>query len=172
MNNKESKESKTAFERLLVPGVDNSWRDKIADRKRNKEWLKYSSKIALRVNRFLKENTITQIQLAERLSVSPQQVNKLLKGRENLTLETLSKLELALGIKLILFPFESKNSDNEVVYRVQKQKQSIEKYEIPAKSVETIIFDSYRNSKTSKLTEESVINKNKTEEVLKTSQAA
>jgi transcriptional regulator with XRE-family HTH domain len=35
------------------------------------------------------------------LGVSPQQVNKILKGSENLTLDTIEKIELVLGIELI-----------------------------------------------------------------------
>ncbi len=33
--------------------------------------------------------------------MSPQQVSKIVKGRENLTLETISKLECVLGVALI-----------------------------------------------------------------------
>ena len=40
------------------------------------------------------------------IGVSPQYVNKIVKGKENLTLDTISKLEQALGIKLI---FSEKN---------------------------------------------------------------
>jgi ribosome-binding protein aMBF1 (putative translation factor) len=35
------------------------------------------------------------------MKVSPQQINKIVKGQENLTLETISKLEIALNIQLI-----------------------------------------------------------------------
>ena len=39
--------------------------------------------------------------LAELLGVSAQQVSKILKGKENLTLDTISKLEKVLGISII-----------------------------------------------------------------------
>jgi plasmid maintenance system antidote protein VapI len=35
------------------------------------------------------------------MQVSPQHINKIVKGQENLTLETITNLELALGIKII-----------------------------------------------------------------------
>ena len=40
-------------------------------------------------------------QLAEKMNCSPQYISKVLKGRENLSLETLSKIEMALGISII-----------------------------------------------------------------------
>lgn len=39
--------------------------------------------------------------LAERMKCTQQYVSKILKGRENMPLDTLSKLEDALGINLI-----------------------------------------------------------------------
>ena len=35
------------------------------------------------------------------MNVTPQYVNNIVKGRENLTLETIAKLEKALGIELM-----------------------------------------------------------------------
>ena len=40
-------------------------------------------------------------QLAEKMNCSPQYISKVLKGHENLSLETLSKIEMALGISII-----------------------------------------------------------------------
>jgi len=47
---------------------------------------------------------MTQKKLAELMNVSPQQISKILKGQENLTLETISKLSETLGVDLISFP--------------------------------------------------------------------
>lgn len=49
----------------------------------------------------LKAQMLTQRDLAEKMNVSPQQINKIVKGQENLTLETITNLELALGIHII-----------------------------------------------------------------------
>jgi transcriptional regulator with XRE-family HTH domain len=46
---------------------------------------------------------MTQKQLAELIGVSPQFISKILKGQENLTLETISKIETALGIAILSF---------------------------------------------------------------------
>jgi len=95
-----NKKSKTEFEALLRKPGEEKWREAVEYRKANKAWLKLSADIALRVLGELKGKKMTQIQLAERMGVTPQQVNKILKGRENLKLETISKLEAALAIKL------------------------------------------------------------------------
>jgi transcriptional regulator with XRE-family HTH domain len=46
---------------------------------------------------------ITQKQLAERMECSQQYISKILKGTENLSLETLTKIECALGITVIQY---------------------------------------------------------------------
>ena len=47
---------------------------------------------------------ITQKMLAERMGCSQQYVSKILKGKENLSLETLSKIESALDLHLVYEP--------------------------------------------------------------------
>ena len=44
---------------------------------------------------------ITQTVLAEKMDCSQQYISKVLKGKENLSLETISKIESALEIDLI-----------------------------------------------------------------------
>ena len=71
----------------------------------NKKWLSYSSNIALRVLAALEESEeMIQKSLAEKVGVSPQYINKVLKGQENLSLQTIAKLSEALNIELITFP--------------------------------------------------------------------
>jgi transcriptional regulator with XRE-family HTH domain len=89
----------------LVVGQSN-WKDRAHQRKLDKPWLKKSRAIAFKVLDALKSKKMTQVQLAELLEVSPQQVNKIVMGRENLTLDTISKLEDALGISLFVMPNE------------------------------------------------------------------
>lgn len=89
----------------MVVGQSN-WKDKARQRNVDKLWLKKSRAIAFRVLDALKAKKMTQVQLAKLLDVSPQQVNKIVKGRENLTLETISKLEDALSISLFVMPNE------------------------------------------------------------------
>lgn len=79
----------------------SNWRDKAKFRIEHKSWLQHSRQIALKINTTLKDKGLTQKQLAERLEVSPQQVSKIMKGNENMTLETIAKIEYALDVSLI-----------------------------------------------------------------------
>ena len=70
----------------------------------NKKWLSYSSNIALRVLAALGENEhMTNESLAQMIGVSTEYLNKILKGQENLSLETIAKLSEALNVELITF---------------------------------------------------------------------
>lgn len=95
-----------------IASEQSNWINEAKQRQDNKAWLKHSRKIAIKVLRILKEKGIKQKQLAEMMSVTPQQVNKIVKGKENLTLETISKIETVLNIKLI---FENKTMVKEIV---------------------------------------------------------
>lgn len=83
----------------------SAWKDKAEFRLKNRKWLNYSSNIARRVVAILEERKdLNQKSLAELLDVSQQYISKLLKGEENLTLETIAKLSTVLGVELITFP--------------------------------------------------------------------
>ena len=80
---------------------DEKWLAAALWRKENKDWLDLSFRIAVKILSSMKSKGITQKKLAEIIGCSPQYVNKLLKGSENLQLETIVKIEKALGIQLI-----------------------------------------------------------------------
>ena len=60
-----------------------------------------SRHIAVKVLLQMKQQGLTQKALAERMNCTQQNVSKILKGKENMSLDTLTKLEDALGICLI-----------------------------------------------------------------------
>ncbi|MCD7969355.1 MAG: helix-turn-helix domain-containing protein [Alistipes sp.] len=93
---------KTINEKLKAFQLDSPslWKEKAEWRKKNKEWLKKSQYVAIKVMNYLRDNDLSQKYLAERMQVSPQQISKILKGTENLTLETISNLESVLDIQL------------------------------------------------------------------------
>jgi ribosome-binding protein aMBF1 (putative translation factor) len=95
MNNLKEKLSTLASDQL------SDWKAKAKYRRDNREWLKKSAAIAIRILGALKAQNISQRDLAERMNISPQQISKIVKGQENLTLETISNLEIALGIQII-----------------------------------------------------------------------
>ena len=89
--------------------VKTNWREKAQWRREkkaqwrreNRRWLRYSGFIALTVMHRLEELKMSQKELAEKMKCSPQYVSKLLKGSENLTLDTISKLEECLDLNLV-----------------------------------------------------------------------
>jgi len=78
----------------------SKWIEESNFRLENKERLRYSQKVAVIILRTLREKGIKQKDLAEILDVSPQTVNKWVKGSENFTLDTIVKLNKALSISI------------------------------------------------------------------------
>lgn len=89
----------------LVSEYQSGWREKAEWRVANIAWLKKSEEIAAKVLHELRKKGMTQKELAEQINVSAQYVSKLVKGHENLSLETIAKLEEALDVTLITVPF-------------------------------------------------------------------
>jgi len=122
----------TNIDKLNKLALNNSkWIEEAKKRRENRVWQKHSQKIAIKILKAIREKGIRQKQLAEMIGVSPQQINKIVKGNENLTLVTIAKLESALNIELI---FEKINESN-VIYRDIVKK-------------EPIYFTIYSNTKT------------------------
>ena len=87
--------------KALVSSEPSGWREKAEFRRANRNWLVRSAEIAIRILGELHRKGISQAELARLMDVSTQQISKLVKGQENLTLDTISKIELALDISLI-----------------------------------------------------------------------
>jgi len=130
----------------LTLGKSN-WIEEAKERQNNKVWLKYSRKIAIKVLGTLRDRGIKQKELALMLNVKPQRINTIVKGKENLTLETISKLELALNISLM--SIENKTY-NVAVNNVVKTNYVYLTYEVTKKEVARqkttykLIEDSYQ----------------------------
>lgn len=92
----------------LITEKDNSVLKDIKERKANREMLKESQNIAFKVLIRLNELGWSQKDLAEAMKVSPQQINKIVKGTENLTLETQVKLQSVLKIAILASYHEAK----------------------------------------------------------------
>ena len=98
-----------AIERLsrFESETPSMWREKesVYQTARSQGWLKYSRKIAIKAAIAMKYQNISRQELAERMGCSPQYVSRLLKGEENLSLETICKLEEALNIAILQYEF-------------------------------------------------------------------
>lgn len=68
---------------------------------KREDWVCHSQAIAAIMSNRMGELSMTQRALAEKMNCTQQYVSKVLKGRENLSLETLCKIENALGIKIL-----------------------------------------------------------------------
>lgn len=67
----------------------------------NKSWLRHSQRIAVRMLEKMDELSMTQKQLADMMGCSQQYVSKVLKGQENLSLETMSKIASCLKLSIL-----------------------------------------------------------------------
>ena len=77
------------------------WREKAMERSENREWMRYSQKIAMMMLDKMEELGITQKGVAERMGCSQQYISRVLKGSENLSIETIFKIESALGLQIL-----------------------------------------------------------------------
>ncbi len=93
-----------------VSKKDSGWLEKAKWREANEDWLDVSFSIAVKMLSALSANKKanvypkSQVELAEAMGCSAQYVNKLLRGQENLQIETICKVQRILGIKLIEVP--------------------------------------------------------------------
>jgi transcriptional regulator with XRE-family HTH domain len=108
----------------------SKWHERSDFRIRNESWIRRSQAISLTILRTLRKQNKTQKELAERLDLSPQQINKWVKGNENFTIESLVKIEKALGIKIL---YESYNYT--FIVKVGEKTCSSEKLDSPTKII-------------------------------------
>lgn len=64
-------------------------------------WMLHSQTIATIMSNRMGQLGMTQKALAMKMNCSQQYISKVLKGRENLSLETLCKIEEALDVKIL-----------------------------------------------------------------------
>jgi transcriptional regulator with XRE-family HTH domain len=93
--------NKDKFLNLVSKEPSNTLQN-LKERKKNRAMLRESQSIAFKVLMRLESLKWTQKKLSEKLEVTPQQVSKIVSGKENLTLETLVKLQSILEIPLLV----------------------------------------------------------------------
>jgi len=113
----------------LVSDEKTNTLQNIRERKKNRATLRESQSIAFKVLARLAALNWTQKKLAEQLDVSPQQVSKIMSGKENLTLETLVKLQEVLDIPLLVSCIERAFDNMMETHKVEV----IQDYDIPEK---------------------------------------
>lgn len=81
----------------------------VHEKVKNRAWIRESQKIALKVLKRLDELNWTQRMLAEKMNITPQQLHKIVKGSENITLDTIVKLQTILEIPILASKNEVKS---------------------------------------------------------------
>lgn len=131
--------NKEKFNELVSHNRLSKWPAKRQENKIKNSWSKNSFTIALNILTILEEKEWSKARLAQELEVSSAYVTKVVKGKVNFTLESIAKLEDALGqqlldISLIDREREKHNYDQMIKWfedsisiRITK---SIKKYEI------------------------------------------
>jgi len=104
------KNKKDEFKKL-VSNESTDTINKNRDRIKNRETLRESQRIAMMVLNKLDELGWTQRKLAQKMGVTPQQVTKIVKGKENHTLDTQVKLQTILDIPILASYYEQKPQD-------------------------------------------------------------
>lgn len=102
----------------------------------NRQWLRVSQDIAFDILEKLDDLDWTQKDLAEKMGVSPPYINKIVKGSENFTLESLVKLQEILDIPILAS--YSKKKATTLSYDELNYAHSIEDYSVsPSSAVKT-----------------------------------
>ncbi len=103
----------------LVKESDDTLLHEIERRVKDRARLKESFMIGIKVLTRLSELKWTQKDLAAALDVSPQQINKIVRGKQNLTLDTLVRLQEVLQIPLLASWYEKKDESQRSFHRSQ-----------------------------------------------------
>ena len=100
----------------LAAGTATQWKEIASRHAENRRSIERAQEFAIDLMDYMDEHKISQKELADRMDVSPQQVNKILRAKANLTFNTLDKIEAALGItisspQIMMQPESSMKSD-------------------------------------------------------------
>lgn len=107
-NNATTIQNRSNFSLLVTPNENNTLK-RNKERIKNRDMLKESQNIALKVLMQLDQLGWSQKDLALKMEVSPQQISKIVSGKENLTIETQIKLQNILDIPILASYYESKD---------------------------------------------------------------
>lgn len=81
----------------VVTTTASSWKVRAKKDRANRRNITRAQEFALELMDYMDLHKIKQTELAGRMGVSAQQVNKILRAKSNLTFETLDKIAIALG---------------------------------------------------------------------------
>lgn len=88
------------FKALVLP-MNPQLQEDLNQAIENEAWRLNLMHIAIGIRSIMKAKGMTQLQLAEKMNLSKSEISKLLSGKENLSVKTISKLEKVLGEPVI-----------------------------------------------------------------------
>ena len=110
----------------LVAKEDAKTLAEVQLRIKNRAMLRESQKIAIKVLIKLDELKMSQKELATAMGIKPQQVTRILSGKENLTIDTQIKLQNILDIPVLASFYENKmESMEEWIVTIEKHVEKI-----------------------------------------------
>ncbi|WP_026778209.1 helix-turn-helix transcriptional regulator [Polaribacter sp. Hel_I_88] len=84
----------------IVEKTATQWIIRAEQDLKNRRKIKRAQLFALDLMDYMDDNHLKQTDVAKLMDVTPQQVNKILRAKANLTFETLDKIEEALGVTI------------------------------------------------------------------------
>lgn len=94
------KPNSVKFESLVSNEV-SGWHKDAKERRKQEDWRDNAFDIALILLDYKDTHDLNQAQLAGKIGVSNQYINRVLQGKENLDSRSITRIENALGISLI-----------------------------------------------------------------------
>jgi len=110
----------------LVSGEDTNIIEEVKQRINNRAMLRESQQIALKVLMKLDELGWSQKNLAKAMEVSPQQITKIVSGKENLTIKTQIQLQNILNIPVLASYYENRMEEmDKWILTIEKRVEKI-----------------------------------------------
>jgi len=130
---------------LAVPSTDVNWLKELHEMNSGQDWMEKSAEIALKILDVLDDLGWNKSRLAGAMGVSAQQVSKIMKGQENLKLETVCKIEKALGQNILTIL----QKDEEVVRKGtwEFKNATPAKISTPLSKIDMGIYENLKNNK-------------------------
>lgn len=83
-----------------ITATATSWKERAKNDRANRRNISRAQAFALELMEYMETNKIKQTELASKMGVTPQSVNKILRAKANLTFETLDKIADALEVNI------------------------------------------------------------------------
>jgi len=95
----------------------SDWIEKNKEAIERSEELQFGARIVVKIKRYMRANGLSQKQLAEKLNVTPQYINKMLHGEAaDMKISTAFRYGKILGIGLIEIPKDRPQPEKQVVH--------------------------------------------------------